>query len=143
MGIKDEYLNTLPENLRLIIQLTDYRTAMLLLQHWGGTDFHFPNVKVITEAHPMAEVLGFNNLEKLCRFWGGENIYIPKGDSYLRLLRNKRIEQDLADLGKKKNTDQTLAKKYGVTTRWIREIKRRIDKPVVFKKNDRQLDMFM
>lgn len=42
---QDEYLHKLPENLRVIIQLTDYRTAMILIEQFGGSDYKFPPSK--------------------------------------------------------------------------------------------------
>lgn len=60
---QDEYLHKLPENLRVIIQLTDYRTAMILIEQFGGSDYKFPPLKTITESHELAELLGFNNLK--------------------------------------------------------------------------------
>lgn len=141
---QDEYLDKLPENLRLIIQLTDYRTAMILVKHYGGSDYRFPPLKAISENHELAELLGFNNLKKLCQFWSNaEPVYIPKSDRYLGVLRNKRIEQDLEELGASTDVQLELAKKYNVTTRWIRAIHKekheRKEKPLKF---DRQLDMF-
>lgn len=142
MVARDEYLDKLPESLRLIIQLTDYRTAMTLVQHFGGTDYTFPPLKTIRESHELAQMIGFNNLQKLCRFWGGEAIYIPKPDRYLGLLRNKRIEQDLLELGADKQAQLKIAKTHNVTTRWVRYIKKKLEQPCALKQDDRQLDMF-
>lgn len=140
---QDEYLDKLPENLRLIIQLTDYRTAMILIKHYGGSDYSFPPLKSISESHELAELLGFNNLKKLCQFWNGEIVYIPKSDRYLGILRDKRIEQDLAELGASSDIQRQLAKKYNVTTRWIRSVrKNQVSKTPAVSKYDRQLDMF-
>ena len=140
---QDEYLDKLPENLRLIIQLTDYRTAMILIKHYGGSDYSFPPLKSISESHELAELLGFNNLKKLCQFWNGDIVYIPKSDRYLGILRDKRIEQDLAELGASSDIQRQLAKKYNVTTRWIRSVrKNQVSKTPTVSKYDRQLDMF-
>ena len=140
---QDEYLDKLPENLRLIIQLTDYRTAMILIKHYGGSDYSFPPLKSISESHELAELLGFNNLKKLCQFWNGDIVYIPKSDRYLGILRDKRIEQDLAELGASSDIQRQLAQKYNVTTRWIRSVrKNQVSKTLAVSKYDRQLDMF-
>ena len=140
---QDEYLDKLPENLRLIIQLTDYRTAMILVKHYGGFDYHFPPLKSISQSHELAELLGFNNLKKLCQYWNGLPVYIPKSDRYIGILRDKRIEQDLEELGASTKVQRELAKKYNVTPRWIRSVrKKQVDKPTTPMKQDRQLDMF-
>lgn len=139
---QDEYLNKLPENLRLIIQLTDYRTAMILIKHYGGSDYSFPPLKSISESHELAELLGFNNLKKLCQYWNGDVVYIPKSDRYLGILRDKRIEQDLAELGADSKIQRELARKYNVTTRWIRSVRKNQLSPSMKNKASNQLDMF-
>ncbi|OTG87681.1 hypothetical protein B9T31_04070 [Acinetobacter sp. ANC 4558] len=139
---QDEYLDKLPENLRLIIQLTDYRTAMILIKHYGGSDYSFPPLKSISESHELAELLGFNNLKKLCQFWSGGTVYIPKSDRYLGILRDKRIEQDLEELGADSKIQRELAKKYNVTTRWIRSVRKNQLQPSAKPKFNNQLDMF-
>lgn len=139
---QDEYLDKLPENLRLIIQLTDYRTAMILIKHYGGTDYSFPPLKSISESHELAELLGFNNLKKLCQFWNGVIVYIPKSDRYISILRDKRIEQDLEELGATAQVQRELSKKYNVTTRWIRQVRKNQVSPAENKKQSNQLDMF-
>ena len=140
--MKDEYLDKLPENLRLIIQLTDYRTAMILIKHYGGTDYSFPPLKSISESHELAELLGFNNLKKLCQFWNGVTVYIPKSDRYIGILRDKRIEQDLCELGASSQVQRELSKKYNVTTRWIRQVRKNQVNPVARNNQTNQLDMF-
>ncbi|MFC3172097.1 hypothetical protein ACFOGQ_14935 [Acinetobacter vivianii] len=106
----DEFLDKLPENLRIIIQLTDYRTAMTLINQFGGTDYKFPPLKTIKEDHELAELLGFNNLIKLCQFWNGDTVYIPKSDRYIGLLRDERIKQDLNELGASTDIQDQIAK---------------------------------
>lgn len=142
--MKDEYLQKLPENLRVIIQLTDYRTAMTLIQQFGGKDYKFPPFKTVSESHELAILLGFNNLKKLCHFWNGDNVYIPKSDRYIGLLRDQRIKQDLEELGATSNVQNKLAEKYKVTTRWIRKLRKdMVENKPQERKDDDQLDLFM
>lgn len=143
---QDELLDKLPENLRIIVQLTDYRTALLFINNFGGTEYRLPALCSVSESHELAELIGLNNLVKICQYWrNGEKVYIPKPDRYLLDIRDKRIEQELKELGTGADVQAKLAKKYGLTTRWIRELHR---KQVIQKQNpnlgrqDRQLDMF-
>lgn len=141
--MKDEYLHKLPENLRTIIQLTDYRTAMTLVQRFGGHDYAFPPVKAVSESHELSILLGFNNLKKLCQFWNGDRVYIPKPDRYIGLLRDQRIKQDLEELGTTSSIQDKLAEKYKVTPRWIRKIRKDMVENKQFKRKDNdQLDLF-
>lgn len=140
--VHDDLLNRLPKNLQTIIQLTDYRTAFILMEHFGGMDYKFPPLKSINESHKLAELLGFNNLKKLCQYWDGDTLYIPNAGRYENYLRSKRIEQDLDEIGSTSTDQNKIAKKHGVSQRWVREINKRKLKP---KKTDfmsKQLDMF-
>lgn len=144
MKHNDELLDKLPKNLQTIIQLTDYRTAMILIDHFGGRDYKFPALRNISESHELAALLGFNNLRKLCQFWNGDTIYIPNAGRYEGALRTKRIEQDLDEIGSHRAAQEKIARKYGVSERWVREInKQKVQaKPKKASWADRQLDMF-
>lgn len=93
---QDEYLDKLPDNLRLIIQLTDYRTAMILIKHYGVVLIYSfllnHDIRVYMSSQSFLALI---NLKKLCQFWNGVIVYIPKSDRYISILRDKRIEQDL------------------------------------------------
>lgn len=119
-------INKLPEKLKLIVQLTDYRTALALASEFGGSEYKFPRSNNVTESHELAEFIGFNNLKKLAQFFNGEIIYIPKPDRHINFLRDERIKQELRELGTQPKLNKELAKKYKVTERWVREVKRKM-----------------
>ena len=97
-----------------------------------------PQLFFFVLTHELAHLIGFNNLIQICRYWDGDTIYIPLASDYAQFLRDEKIKQDSATL----SNDQ-LAKKYSVSNRWIREIKRRQREPEQEKKkDDRQIDMF-
>ncbi|RXS92953.1 Mor transcription activator family protein [Acinetobacter junii] len=135
--MKDEFLDKLPESLKIIVRLTDLSTALVLVNQFGGRNLHVPTTKMINENHELAYLIGFNNLKQICKYFNGDTIYIPKAQDYAQYLRDEKIRQD----SQKLNPDQ-LSKKYNVSTRWIREIIRRGLQPQEVKKDDRQLDMF-
>ena len=134
----DEFLAKLPQSLQTIVRLTDLSTALVLVKKYGGQNLHIPTIKMVNDRHDLAYLIGFNNLQNICRYWNGDTIYVPLAADYAQFLRDEKIKQDSATL----NNDQ-LAKKYSVSNRWIREIKRRQKEPVKEKpKDDKQLDMF-
>ncbi|MBK0062403.1 MULTISPECIES: Mor transcription activator family protein [unclassified Acinetobacter] len=135
----DEFLRKFPETIQTIIRLTDVSTALTLVKKYGGVDLHFPPLKLVNPNHELAALIGFNNLQQLCRYWNGDTIYMPKSDEYVKFLRLEKIIRDSEKLGTKE-----LAVKYGLSNRWIRELKSRHKKGIVVerKKDDRQLDMF-
>lgn len=65
----------------------------------------------------VAEEIGVSNLIKLAELVGGANIYIPKAESFVRPVLYEKIKEEYNGY----NTAQ-LARKYGITERWVREI---------------------
>ena len=65
----------------------------------------------------IAEEIGIENMLKLCTQFGGSTLYMPKRDSVIRELRNRRICEEFNGYNKKE-----LCKKYQVSGRWIDEI---------------------
>lgn len=136
--MKDEFMEKLPESLKIIVRLTDLSTAFILVKNYGGRDLHLPNIKMITPEHELAYLIGFNNLRQICQYWSGDTIYIPKAEDYALHIRDERIRQDSKMLD-----NNELSKKYGISNRRIRAIKKRQREPEMRNiKDDRQLDMF-
>ena len=65
----------------------------------------------------IAEEIGVSNFYKLAEVVGGATVYIPKPESILRPARDARIKGEFNGY----NHPQ-LAKKYGVTERWVRQL---------------------
>ena len=65
----------------------------------------------------IAEEIGIENFYRLTKLVGGESIYIIKPDSFVRPARDIRIK---AEFNGYNHTE--LAKKYGVTERWVRQL---------------------
>lgn len=65
----------------------------------------------------IAEKIGVSNFYKLAEVVSGATVYIPKPESILRPARDARIKGEFNGY----NHPQ-LAKKYGVTERWVRQL---------------------
>lgn len=65
----------------------------------------------------MAEVIGIDNFYKLTKVVGGATIYLPKPESITRPVRDARIKAEFNGYN-----HPELAKKYGVTERWVRQL---------------------
>jgi Mor family transcriptional regulator len=65
----------------------------------------------------MAEHIGFEAYAKLIEYCGGQAIYVPKGDSIVRSLRDERIRNDFNGYNYK-----FLCNKYNLSERTIRAI---------------------
>lgn len=135
----DEFIDRLPQSLQTIVRLTDLSTALTLVNKYGGQEFHVPTLKMVNDRHELAALIGFSNLKQLCQYYNGDTIYIPFAKDYAQFLRNEKIKQDSKTL----NNFQ-LAKKYNLSTRGIRKIKRKLKEPEDTKKkvDERQIDLF-
>jgi len=73
---------------------------------------------MIPEPHKeLAEIIGIENFIKLAKVLGGKTVYIPKADSFLRPARDINIKKEYNGYNQAE-----LAKKYGLTERWVMEI---------------------
>lgn len=135
-------LTELPPTIQVIIQLTDYKTAQIMMDKLGGLEYKFPRLSQLTEAHRLSELIGFHTAQKLCHYFNGSEVYIAKIDRYLSIIRNQTIIQELENCGSTTDNMNAIAKKYGVTERWVREIRRRNLQKKPTQIMDRQLDMF-
>lgn len=136
--MNDEFLDKLPETLKTMVRLTDLTTTLAIMQKYGGCDLKLPTLKMATANHELAHLIGFNNLKQLCQYWNGDMIYIPYAREYAEYLRHEKIRQDSEKL-----SNDEVAKKYNVSSRWVRELKRRWRQPKQeVRKDERQLDMF-
>ncbi len=80
----------------------------------------------LEELHPtyqaIARVIGIENALKLGQEFGGEGFYLPKLNINLSKARDKKIIEEFNG----SNLNE-LAKKYGVTTRWVRTVLKKSD----------------
>lgn len=65
----------------------------------------------------IAESIGTENFYKLAELLGGATVYIPKPESVTRPVRDARIKAEFNGYN-----HPELARKYGVTERWVRQL---------------------
>ena len=65
----------------------------------------------------IAEAIGTENFYKLAEVVGGTTVYIPKPESLVRPVRDARIKEEFNGYN-----HTLLARKYGVTERWVRQL---------------------
>lgn len=73
--------------------------------------------EMVGEYEGIAKAIGVHNLIKLAEYAGGASIYIPKADTLIRPIRDKKIKEEFNGYN-----HLQLAKKYNLSVRWIREI---------------------
>ena len=65
----------------------------------------------------IAQAIGLENFYKLTKVVGGATIYLPKPESITRPVRDAHIKSEFNGYN-----NPELAKKYGVTERWVRQL---------------------
>lgn len=65
----------------------------------------------------IAEAIGTENLIRLAEIVGGSTFYLPKPESLVRPVRDARIREEFNGYN-----HLELARKYGVTERWVRQL---------------------
>lgn len=92
----------------------------------------------LTEAQrDVADLIGIENYRKLVDIYAGELIYIPKADSFDRLVRNKKIVDEFDGT----NTGE-LARRYHLTPVTIRRIVDEKRKSLMVAPLEGQISMF-
>lgn len=85
----------------------------------------------------LAELIGIDNYRKMVEVYGGQVVYIPKPDSYLRLSRDEQIRAKFNG-----QNYRQLASEYGLTEMWIRCIVADVAKEMRKRPVDGQITLF-
>jgi Mor family transcriptional regulator len=86
------------------------------------------------EVRAIAKLIGLKAALQLASEYGGESIYIPKNQAITRIVRNRAICEEFNG-----SNCQELARKYRMTTRYIRDILKKKNK---YKTKEQQLNLF-
>ena len=103
----------LPPKLLEIAEYCGDKTAMDLLQHYGGGHICVP--QQVDALHRLSQVLGVVAAAVFCQNFAGETIQIPKAAKAFRAIRNAQIRQ----LRKEGEPLFNVARKFGLTERQI------------------------
>lgn len=96
--------------LQEFVRLIGLVPTMALVQVMGGRRVYIP--KNATSEHPLAAIIGLENLLKLGKVYGGEDHFqLPKAERALLAVRNAAIAESYAS----SKTARTLATEYGLT----------------------------
>ncbi len=93
-----------------------------LAGEFGGRRLVVPKIARLGPTHPLVQLLGMDVAQRLSKHFDGEYIEIPKCSRLERKRRNEAIRRDRAT----GMTQAALARRYGVTERWVRAIVNRL-----------------
>ncbi len=110
----------LPETILEMAEIIGITNTLAIVALRGGTRLTVP-VKA-KEDHWVVEIIGFESYQKLCRYYCGEELEIPRCKGVIGLITDREILDD------RKNLTMTgLARKYDYTERGIRKLLRRAE----------------
>lgn len=88
----------LPPRLQEFVRLIGLAPTMRLVERFGGLRIYIP--AKATADHPLAELIGQENLAKLAEQYGidgtGDRFLLPRAERALNAVRNARIRADYA-----------------------------------------------
>jgi hypothetical protein len=109
----------LPKRTSELIQVIGFDAAMRLVKQFGGTHLNIP--KRAKSNHALVCCIGFEELEKLCHYYGGDKLEI---DLCHHIISQQKQQLILAGIQSGK-TNAQLARQFNTTERQIRRIKQR------------------
>lgn len=114
-------LALLPPSLAELARVSSVAAALALAREYGGRRIYIP--EVMTETHPLAELIGYDAATALSHHYPGDRLEIP----VFRDLR-ARIKANAIVAARRAGRSQAdLAAEYGMTERGIRMAERRAE----------------
>lgn len=127
--------DSLPEQAKDLAGVIGYQGVLQVISKIPGTSWEFPRLKGNKGAEysntsvfsELEEAIGSRDLAvRMCKFYSGEKVYIPKCSDALRRLRDIAIHREIESLLKKGLTMYRAVRKvsvmFGLSDRWVWEI---------------------
>lgn len=106
-------IDALPMSLIDIAEAVGVKVAVMLIQHFGGTELRFPVNPAVD--HPIIKALGETDGYALCHFMSGGKIYVPHG----KVGARRRAVFDLSGRGHNRGE---IARMLGLSSRHVRRL---------------------
>ena len=105
----------LPETLRELLPIIGATAIVQLIQQWGGTSVYVPTPQRLTRQHPLSTCIGYEPAQQLAEYVRGDDLAIPIGKTLASVLQRL----DIAALTEQGHSAASIARRYGVTDRWV------------------------
>lgn len=115
--IANDSYDLLPKRTAELVQVVGFKTAMTLVNQFGGTHLNIP--KTAKPRHKLLAFISFDDFQKLCQYYGGTPLEI---DLCAHIINRQKKQLIMADI-EAGMTNATVARKYETTERNIRRIK--------------------
>lgn len=100
------------------VDLIGLPMTLRLIDNFGGVSIYLPHATRVKARSPLAQVIGFEAMQKLAAAWPMESVMVPRGAAYLRRQRDAAICGDLAIM-----SVRDVALKYETTERNVHRIR--------------------
>lgn len=88
----EDVADYLPDIVKEIIEVIGFSATEKLVRELGGSQFRFS--QGMNYYPKLVEVIGKELAQTLCKYFQREDIYIPRCNTALRMLRNQRLKAD-------------------------------------------------
>lgn len=100
--------------------------VLILSRELGGTELRFPHEEDCEGFKRLAALIGGESVKDVARHVGRNLLYIPMLSSFQRRIKHRKIiqryEEILIELGRTKAACNAVAKEFGHSERWVRQI---------------------
>lgn len=124
----------LPDSMREIAELVGVEGVLALIERWGGVWVHVPHPDNLHAAHPLVLALGAEPARRMAERYPGERVEVPIGHGYAAAL----LAAEVAAATDRGESEAQIARRLGITARWVRELRRRARETA----DDGQVDLF-
>ena len=112
-----------PESILEIADVIGYEKTLLLVDRLGGLDFSVPvGSKESYNKQMLINAIGEDSALTFMKYYGGARVYIPRCQTALISMRNKKFYSDIktaVEKGESKSfAVQSLSHEYGFSERW-------------------------
>ena len=119
----------LPDSILDLIDIIGINAALRIVEQRGGIRLYVP--AKATAEHWLADLIGLDALQALSSVYAREEIDIPRCAATLKAIKDREIANSTA-------SNSELARRYGMTERNVRKIRRRVEA----RNNNDQIGLF-
>lgn len=116
--IPAEHINPelLPRLLRELAEVIGLSATLALAEAYPGVAVYIPSQP--HPDHPLAKLIGYQNLQRLAAAYGQDHLRMPKLDAAIRQIKHRLVR----DLKARQHSNRAIALQVGYTTRRIEQL---------------------
>lgn len=121
---ESDVVNMLPQTMREMARVISLASVIKIVGKYGGIRVCVPTAAC--EGHQLADLIGFSEMDALCRYYQNEEIEIPRCTNVSRVIRNREIKASHNN----GESQAALAIRFKLTERGVRKILSRMKQSI-------------